>query len=240
VALGEADRARALTEEGLEVAQRTGDRMTEAYASINVGSVLAWEGELDAAQRAIEEGVRGARQVGNARSVANWLRVLGGIRLARGDNVQARLLFEESLAIHRTLGDPWGISHSLVRLALVMLEAHDVDASRRLLAESLAIGRETGERLGLAANLEAYARLAAVEGRPARAARLSAGASTLRESVGVDPCEPGWPDPEPIVADLRSALGEEAFARAWEEGRTMTLDESLDYALREEADPEPA
>ncbi|MEO5634903.1 hypothetical protein [Gaiella sp.] len=49
--------------------------------------------------------------------------------------------------------------------------------------------------------------------------------------------ELGQPDIEQIVHDLRSALGEEAFAEAWEQGRAMTLNEALDYAL-EEADPE--
>ena len=57
----------------------------------------------------------------------------------------------------------------------------------------------------------------------------------LRESVGFDAFEIGWPDPEPDVARLRAALGEEAFAEAWEQGRAMTLDEALDYALGEEA-----
>ena len=103
-----------------------------------------------------------------------------------------------------------------------------------MLAESIAIEREAGDRLGLAGNLEVFARLAVAQGRPARAGRLYACASVLRESVGFDAFEVGWPDPEPDVAQLRSALGEDAFAEAWEQGCAMTLDESLDYALAED------
>ena len=65
-----------------------------------------------------------------------------------------------------------------------------------MLAESIAIEREAGDRLGLAGNLEVFARLADAQGRPARAARLNACASVLRESVGFDAFEVGWPDPD--------------------------------------------
>ena len=232
---GDADWALALAEEGLVLARRSGDLSTEAMLLFNVGMALAWRGELDEAERAIEESVCGARQAGNVTSVRNWLRALGSISLARDDYEGARLRFEESLALGRESGQPWCISHSL-ELALVAQEARDQAAARQLLAESVAMQREPRERLGLAANLEVYGRLAAAQDHLVRAARLYGGASVLREDVGFDPCEFGWPDPEPHVARLRAALGVEAFTEAWDEGRMLTLDESLDYALAEESD----
>ena len=234
VATGDPDRALAHAEEGLAIARRSGDRSTEAMLLFNVGLARAWRGELEEAERTIEESVRGARRAGNVTSVGNWLRALGSISLARGDYEEALPQFEQSLAVGRELDQPWCIGHSLSNLALVAQEMDDHDTARRLLAESVSIEREAAERLGLAANLEVCARLADAEGLPARAARLYACASVLRESVGVDPCEPGWPDPEPHIARIRDALGAEAFAEAWEEGRTLTLDESLDYALGED------
>ena len=84
------------------------------------------------------------------------------------------------------------------------------------------------------------AELASVEGRPERAVRLYACASVLREAVGSHVVEPGWLDHENSLQHLRTALGEDAFAEAWERGRTLALDEALDYALEEYADPEPA
>jgi len=236
LAFGDGDRARALTEEGLAVSRRTGDLMTETSARYNVGVVLAWRGELDEAESLVEESVRVARQLEDVRNVASWLTSLGGIAVARGDHARARPLFEESLAIHRTLDDTAGISRSLSRLAYVR-EGRDHDTSRRLIAESVEIELKTGNRPGLVFNLEICAGLAAAEGRHERAARLYAGASVLRESLGSHPYDVGWPDPdhEAQVVGLRSALGEEAFAEAWAQGRAMSFDESLDYALAEEA-----
>ena len=196
--------------------------------------MLAASGELDDAEQALEESVRAARRLGNTRSVGNWLRALGSISLARCDYAQARLCFEESLAVGRSLGDRWEVAHSLSNLALVAQEARQEDSARRMLEESLAIEREAGDRLGLAGNLEVFAQRAAAQGLSARASRLDGSASILREAVGFDAFEVGWPDPAPRIARLRSALGASAFAEAWEQGRAMTLDESLDYALAEE------
>ena len=235
LATGDSDRALAFGKEGLGVARTAADPAAEVMLLFNVGAALGWRGELDEAERVIEESVRLARETANVTSVAHGLRALGSISLARGDYERARTHFEESLALGRELGQPWGISHSLSSLALLAHEARDDDTARRLLAESLAIERESGEWLGLAGNLELYGRLAAAHGRPVRAVRLYGCSSVLRESVGIDTCELGWPDPEPHIAMLQEALGVEAFAEAWEEGRAMKLDESLDFALREEA-----
>ena len=239
LATGDSDRALAFAEEGLGVARTLADPAAEVMLLFNVGAALGWRGELDEAERAIEESVRLARETGNVTSVGHGMRALGSISLARGDHERARAHFEESLALGREVGQPWGISHSLSNLALLAHEARDDDTARRLLAESLVIERESGEWLGLAGNLELCGRLAAADGRPVRAARLYGCSSVLRESVGIDTCELGWPDPEPHVAMLQEALGVEAFAEAWEEGRAMKLDESLDYALREEAVLDP-
>ncbi len=234
LAQGDVKRARALTEEGLEIARGTRDLSTEAMLLANVGVVLAATGNLDEAEHALEESVDAARRLGNLRSVGNWLRALGSISLARHDYARAQLRFEESLAVGRTLGDRWEIAHSLSNLALVALEERDENAAHAMLAESTAIERESGDRLGLAGNLEMFARLAVAQGRPARACRLEACAGVLRESVGFDAFEVGWPDPAANVGHLRAVLGDDALAEAWEQGCAMTLDESLGYALAQD------
>jgi tetratricopeptide (TPR) repeat protein len=228
LALGEGDRARALTEERLAVARRTGDLTALTYAEFNAGVVLARCGELEEAERLIEESVRGARRLGNARSVGNWLRALGGIISARGELAKARSLFEESLSIHRALRDAWGTSQTLSRLALIMLGAEDHEEARRLLAESIQIEREAGGRSGLVLNVELCGRLEAAEGRPVDAVCMFGCASALRESVGAHPTEIGWPDHRRQIAGLCSSLGEDVFDESWKRGRATEPDDALD------------
>jgi hypothetical protein len=61
----------------------------------------------------------------------------------------------------------------------------------------------------------------------------------LREAVGDWPLNIAPPEQERLGA-LRGALGEEAFAEAWAQGRAMSVDEAFSYALEEEADLEVA
>ena len=45
-----------------------------------------------------------------------------------------------------------------------------------------------------------------------------------------------WPDAyEPDVSGVRDALGDEAFSEAWAEGRAMSMEQAVAYALGEVA-----
>ena len=237
---GDADAARAPAEEMLEMARRTRDPTSEAYALAMIGAVLTVEGKLDDAKRALEESVRRGRALGNLRAVGLWTKALGGIALQQVEYPRARELFEQSLAIHRSLDDVWGILGSLSGLTLVALEDDDNETARRILDESLELLTKSGYHYRAAQGLELGARLAATEDRNRRAVRLYAAASVSRDHIGAGTFEGEvWPDPAPQVARLRAELGERAFAETWAQGIAMTLDQSLAYALAE-ADTEPA
>ena len=65
------------------------------------------------------------------------------------------------------------------------------------------------------------------QGEPTWAARLWGAAEALRETMGT-PISPVYrADYERSVAAARAQLGEQAFAAAWAEGRTMTPEQAL-------------
>jgi hypothetical protein len=63
------------------------------------------------------------------------------------------------------------------------------------------------------------------------AARLFGAAEALRAAIGspIPPIERA--EYERAVAASRTALGEAAFAAAWAEGRAMTLERAVEFAL---------
>ena len=207
------------------------------HALWHVGISLARVGELDDAERAVEEAVSFARSHGNLRSVGSWQKTLAGLAIIRGDQARAWRLFEESLAIHRDLDDEWGVSHSLSNLSFLALEAGDAETARTLLSEALAIERESGHQPRLANALEMSARLAAADGQPALAIRLYSRAALLGERVRGLTFEVGWPDPTPNLAELRSLVGEEAFAEEWARGRAMTIIAAIDQVIGPQTRP---
>ena len=82
----------------------------------------------------------------------------------------------------------------------------------------------------------------ALEGRPARAARLWVAAETLREEIGLALVlwDHTVTDYEAILADARGKLGETAWQEAQNDGRDMTLEQVIEYALAGESGPSPA
>ena len=75
------------------------------------------------------------------------------------------------------------------------------------------------------------ARVFSEEGQAKRAAQLLGAGERLREASGcpIAPADRGAYDAH--VTAVRTALGEEAFARAWAEGRAMALEEAIRFAL---------
>jgi hypothetical protein len=57
----------------------------------------------------------------------------------------------------------------------------------------------------------------------------------LNERIGANPSPAGRARYEARLAHARNALKEEQFERAWIEGRALSLDRALAYALEKDA-----
>ena len=108
-----------------------------------------------------------------------------------------------------------------------------VAQARALLRESLSYARERDVYLAVEV-VESLAGVVAAGGAGDIAARLWGAASAVR---GVE----GWPLPPVVRADYdrdvaaaRTQFGETAFAAAWAEGRAMTLEQAIAYALEDD------
>ena len=94
--------------------------------------------------------------------------------------------------------------------------------------------RELGNKPKITFSLLGMAAIDALEGRPARAARLWVAAETLREEIGLALVlwDHTVTDYEAILADARGRLGETAWQEAQNDGRDMTLEQVIEYAPR--------
>ncbi len=223
--------AQALLEESLTLFRELGDQRGIANV-LNYSGNIAWaQGDLERAKALHEESLAIRRALGDQGGIASSLGNLGNIAWAQGDYERAKVLYEECLALFRELGNQWGVANVLNNLGVVVRAQGDYGRARVLLEESLMLFRELGSQWGIANALEELAKLAGVKGQRERAVRLLGAAESLREAIGAPMYLPERSDYEQIVTELRFALGDEAFAVAWEEGRTMTLEQAIAYAL---------
>ncbi len=93
---------------------------------------------------------------------------------------------------------------------------------------------DTGEKLAVPETLLGLACVAEARGEAERAARLFGACEALPEAMGITP-EP-WESAlqEPYLAAARSRLDEAAWQKAWTDGRAMTLEDAVAYALEED------
>jgi hypothetical protein len=97
--------------------------------------------------------------------------------------------------------------------------------------EGLTLNREVGNRGACVEDLECLAWVVRARGNPARCARLLGAAIALRDRVGTPIPPIRRSEHEREVEAVRTLLGEEAFAAALAEGRAMTFEQGIAYAL---------
>jgi len=216
-----------------------GHRMREAMNLALMAQVLYEEGDVVRAEVLNDQSSAALQPAGAGWGTILTLCMFGRVAAARGDNATARKRLEESLELGRKLGITRGVVWSLYFLAQHALAQGDARRARATFAESLRLARQTGDHLATAHCIEGFAGALAVT-QPGRAIRLAEAARALREAVG----SISFPaDRERLDRWLEVAargLGETATDVARSEGRALTLDQAIAYALAGDEPPATA
>jgi predicted ATPase/DNA-binding CsgD family transcriptional regulator len=239
----EYEAAKALIEEGLTLNRELGDKEGIASSLANLCGV-AMLGQRDdiPALAALEEAKALRREITNRRTVGNLLILEGRVALARGDLERAVELGEESLEMYRAARDAYGIVMCLLHIAFVTLAQDDYERTAPLLREGLQLSRELEHKVFIQYCVTGLAGVAASRGFPVRAARLWGAAERLSEISGGHIVREGKHtiDYERTLTAARSQLDGAAWTAAWAEGRAMSPDRAVEYALEQEPASAPA
>ena len=225
---GEYATARALYEEGLSMHRQLGNKHGIAWSIFRLAEVLfVSQGDPAKVHTLIEEGLAFFRELGDKDGFASSFLLWGRLALSQDDAAAAGSLLEESVQIYKELGHRQNTAESLSLLARVEARLGAHTRAHTLSEESVALAREVGDKLTIAFTMEGLANVVLVQGDPRRAARLLSAAESLRIVNGtpISPVERA--DYNHLVATARIQLGQAAFATAWAEGRTMTLERAL-------------
>jgi non-specific serine/threonine protein kinase len=229
---GDYARVRALFEESLARFREAGDRWGIGWTLFCLGGMIADQGDDDRATALFEESLVLCREVGNAHTMALVLGNLGMIAARQGDYQRAAALLEEGLATARRMGDKFHIPFLECEVANVSLAQGHTGRAGTLYRDSLVLQRDTGVKSGLAPCVEGLAAAASAQGHRERAARLFGAAEALRETVARPFARySGKFVHDRRMATARAALRAKSLDAAWAEGRKMTLEQVIEYAL---------
>jgi non-specific serine/threonine protein kinase len=217
--------------EALGLSRDSGNQDSEALALENLGRIALHKCDPAVACDLADQSLALQRLRRDNWGIARALAFLGEVAFFQEDYSEARRLLEESLTVRRDLGDRAGIAESLCTLGMVVREQGDTNRARDLLIEGLTVSREVGMRSIVANAMDG---LAACSEEYAHAARIWGAAERLREEIGTQLYPEDLPRYNRDVAAAQRTLGEIAvFDWAWQHGRTMTMEQAVEYALSE-------
>ena len=226
---GKYDQAQELLKQGLALYQALGDGERLGWVLYLHARLLFLSGRDTLAVRGlVEQSLSLLQEIGNPWERAYSLVLLGQFILHQeGDPAQARAIFEESRSLLKEAGDSGGMSEAMLGLASVSTMQSNFVTARDLYQEVFSILQRIHYQELISPCLEGLASVAAEQGEFAWAARLWGAAEALREAIST-PIPPVYrPDYERAVAKARAQPGDEAFVRAWDEGRNMTAEQAV-------------
>lgn len=225
---GEYHQACTQLEESVTLFKKLGNKRGIAAALTQwAGTLFVSQAEPTRIDALLQEGFTLQQEVGDQEGIAVSSLLQGWVALTQGDMATARTRVEAGLGLYRKMAHREGIAEALSLLGKVEAARGDYTEARGLYEESLGMARDIGDKELIASGLAGLARVVARQGEPTWAVQLWGSAEALREAIGA-PLQPiERADYEQAVAAVRHHLGADAFAAAWSQGRTMTVEQIL-------------
>jgi tetratricopeptide (TPR) repeat protein len=171
------------------------------------------------------------RSIGDKLGIAISLNNLGKLTSDQGDYDTAYTLLAQSLDMYHTLKDQHGIARAQCNLAEVLVRKGEVVKATAFYRASLATCWNLNARPDIAVCFEGLARLAVAQDHLERAAHLLGAAATLRETIGMSLSSVDVDAHRHHLTIVRTRLNGETFEWAWTRGKTMTMEQAVEYIL---------
>lgn len=230
--MGQRDIAYAAVEHAITLAREVGDKISLGMALADMAAVLTMtQGDLNMARPYHKEGIQLLRETGSHWLVAMTEFGFGLFAAAQGNYTQARAQFEVCLPLFTELGDRHRLSMIHSEFAHLERREGHFEKAKLHYHETIQEWQKLGHRAAVAHELECLAFIAKVQEDDQRAARLLGAAEILRENINIPMMPTERVEYDREVSDLRANMDETAFAKAWAEGRALTMEQAIEYAL---------
>ena len=121
----------------------------------------------------------------------------------------------------------WGIEG----LAGVAFLKRDFASAYAFHIESLRVKLEITDKPGIVYSLEGIAQVAAAQEKPERAAVLWGAAHHLRERMNIPPDPSREEIYTSLIPQTREQIGERVFDELWRKGKSMKLEDAVNFAM---------
>ncbi len=238
---GKFDRGHGLFTEALTLAGDIGAKAEMADVLKSLGNLAFDNANLEHAERYYRQAHSIYRELGNKAGSAAALNNLGEVATAQGKHEQAMVFLTEALALYRHIGESTGIAGTLHSLGVLGIAQGQYAPAATHLAESLLRFQRLGDVSRVERCVWSLAGLAVARGDADQGVRLYGAQRATRERFGSVPAlaiDQVTFDRD--MAAARAALGDRGFSVSWTQGRAMSPEDAISYALESAMDATPA
>jgi tetratricopeptide (TPR) repeat protein len=225
------DRSRELYNESLAIARASGDPRAIGEALYNLSFTYSIvKSDVAKARVQCEEALAIFRSLHDDLWIARSLWALVQSFYFADDYEAARGPLTECVALFRSVGDTFGLGWALHTTGLVELRTGNPEGARRHWTEMIEIFHKSDDTSAIGTALSNFRELAVVDGDGIRAIRLAGAGSGIVQRTGSDLTS--------VIEEIEGRLeldtasvDRATAAAAWAEGRAMSVDEAVAYAL---------
>jgi len=218
--------------QALALSQESGDVIGRAWALIFLASNMgAFPDEVEAGIRLCQDGLVLFRDLDDIPGITRALNVLGELSRMVGDYNRAQDVYEECLALSRQVGDKQRAGVMLSNLSYVAMHQDDYQRAEALIREALTITVELNTKYFTGLCIAMLAGPVGANGQPERAARLLGASEGILLSLDASLQPADQIEIDCYLADIRAQLDEKIFSDACSQGRTMSIEDAVAYAL---------
>jgi tetratricopeptide (TPR) repeat protein len=233
-AQGDHDLEKRFGRKALELAQESGDELTRAWALLaHSKSYYSSQDQVAQGLTLCDESLALFRNLDHMPGIIFALIVLGELSRIFGDYQRAEIAYQECLELSRQSCNKDRIAVSLLNLSSIAMHQSDYVRAEILLKESLELGLEMESKYTIGYDLACLSGPLAMQGRPAQAAKLLGASESILQTLGVKIQPADQIEIDRFLAAIHEQLDEEAFQEALAEGKGMSFDEAVSFALGE-------
>ncbi|MFZ5988220.1 MAG: diguanylate cyclase [Bacillota bacterium] len=231
--MGDYNKAVKLFNEHLESCQELDDKEGMADSILNMAELARSQRDYKLSEELYSKALDLGRELGYKYLIARSLKDLGEIARYQRNFEKADRLYNESLIILRETGDDGGIMWLYRNMGELQLQQGDHVQAKEFFLSSLKIYRQNNQAtiLLVLLLLEGLAEVASVQEDFIKAARLFGASYSLLKACEKIIAKDDIEEYEQRMRKVQLKLDEDTFNIAWNEGRSMSLDVAMDYAM---------
>ena len=231
-ARGDPEGGKMWNREALEIARSQRDKYNWAWALFWLSAhATTSPDEYEEGVRLCEKALALYREIDYKSGLAWTYNQLGELTRLLKDFKRARSSYENSLAVCRETGNRRREAIALLNLSYVAMYQDDFQQAEAYALEGLALLQVLRLKYHSVIGLAMLAGPIAAQGRPIRAARLLGASESIFERMSVALQSADQVEIDRFIDLTRCKLDKETFELAWSEGRAMSFEQAVDYAL---------